>query len=398
MSNGSKQNKAKARLVFAAGCTLCICGALLAQFSELLSIVLVVAGLVLAFNKPGVAREQHVDDALPVPPEGLGTKKCVEDESGASQQTEDSLRRECPEMPARDPHEELDSLILRSSDVIASLADLVRHGDAEDNLRKLVERSGMLGWQGAPRAEAKMLTRSGRWWLFSKDELPDADYDRMVAVELLLNLADELHYRAQAEGDSPLEDQVSKILAGIDGLEPFSEPDEATRFLSEGAEKGGEWATRLAIADFAESLPVPVRIDASLQVNVADGIAVIDAEVQRPAAFAAVSPDEATRADIARDYAMRLCLALARGAFGASERIERVVVNGHEHGTRTPVISVDFTRTGLEHLRDEMAELPAGELPRGLGIRWFTSADGRLAPVDPIMAKWDADAPAQHAR
>lgn len=389
MSNGSKQNKAKARLVFAAGCTLCICGTLLAQFSELLSIVLVVSGLALAFNKPGVARKQHVDDALPVPPGGLGTKKCVEDEGGASQQVEDPLRRECPEVPARDPHGELDSLILRSSDVIASLADLVRHGDAEKDLRKLVERSGMLEWQDAPRAEAKMLNRSGRWWLFSKDELPDADYDRMVAVELLLNLADELHYRAQAEGDSPLEDQVSKILAGIDGLEPFSEPDEATRFLSEGAEKGGEWATRLAIADYAESLPVPVRIDASLQVNVADGIAVVDAEVQRPAAFAAASPDEAARAGIARDYAMRLCLALGRGAFGASERIERVVVNGHEHGTRTPVISVDFTRTGLEHLRDEMAELPAGELPRGLGIRWFTSADGRLAPVDPIMAKWD---------
>ena len=78
MSNSSKQNKAKARLVFAAGCILCICGVLFAQFSELLSTVLVVAGLVLVFNKPGVARRQHADDALPVPPEGVGMKKCAE--------------------------------------------------------------------------------------------------------------------------------------------------------------------------------------------------------------------------------------------------------------------------------------------------------------------------------
>ena len=165
MSNGSKQNKARARLVFAAGCMLCICGGLLAQFSELLSTVLVVAGLMLVFNKPGVARRQHADDAPPVPSEGIGIKKCVEDEDGAPQQPEDSLRPEHADAPVRDPHEELDSLILRSSDVIASLADLVRHGDAERDLRELVERSGMLEWQGAPRVEAKMLTRSGRWWL-----------------------------------------------------------------------------------------------------------------------------------------------------------------------------------------------------------------------------------------
>ena len=135
MSNASKQNNVKARLVFAAGCALCICGALLAQFSELLSTVFVVAGLTLVFNKPGVAREQRAVGASPVPPEGIGIKKCVEDEDGASQQAEDSLQPEPADTPARDPHEELDFLILRSTDVIASLADLVRHGDAEDNLR-----------------------------------------------------------------------------------------------------------------------------------------------------------------------------------------------------------------------------------------------------------------------
>ena len=304
----------------------------------------------------------------------------------------DTEEAPAPAAPERDPHEELDDLVLRSSNVIASLADLVRHGDAPADLRALVERSGLLGWSGAPRVEAKMLQRSGHWWLYAADELPDADYDRMLAAELLLNLTDDLHYQASSVNSSApadvaaLDDRIARILGAVDGLDPFGAPDESTTFLAQGAEEGGEWAARLAIADFAESLPAPLRVAVSFQVNIADGLTVVDVEVPRPQVFVSVASDEAGRAAWSRSYAMRLCLALGRGAFGASGRIERVVVNGHEHGTRTPVISIDLTRSGLDRLRDELRALLVGELPQGLGIRWYATADGRLAPVDPFPA------------
>lgn len=292
--------------------------------------------------------------------------------------------------PLPDPWDEADALILRSSDVIASLADLARHGDAPRELLDAITRCSLLTWQGAPRVEAKRLRRNGSWRLWSNAELTDAGYDRMSAVELALNLADDMRFGLDGCGpDDDFDERAAALLSEVADLKPPAVPDESTRFLAQGAEEGGEWAARLALADFAQGLPAPLRVDIDLQLNVADGIAVVDVEVPRPGAFAVASDDESARAAHCRSYAMALCLALGRGAFGASPRIERVVVNGHEHGTRTPVISVDLTRTGLDRLAEELRDSEVGELPRGLGIRWFASADGRLAPVDPFMAVWD---------
>ncbi|WP_321970559.1 tetratricopeptide repeat protein [Paratractidigestivibacter sp.] len=291
---------------------------------------------------------------------------------------------------APSPWDETDVLILRSNDVIASLADLVRHGDAPTELHEAVERTGLLSWKNAPRAEAKRLRRSGQWRLWADDGISDEAYDQMVATELALNLADDIRYGVDCLGDDAgFGERAEALLRAVLRMEPLGIPDEATSFFAQGAEEGGEWAARLSLAEFAQSLPTPLRVDMELQVNVADGIAVADIEVPRPDVFACVSGDASARAAHARSYAMRLCLALGRGAFGASGRIERVVVNGHEHGTRTPVISVDLTAGGLERLAAEVADAPTGELPRGLGIRWFASADGQLCPVDPFMAVWD---------
>ena len=292
--------------------------------------------------------------------------------------------------PAPDPWEEAETLILRSTDVIASLADLTAHGHAPHELQEAVERSGLAFWADAPKVEAKLQRHNGGWFLWGEGELPDADYDRMTAVELALNLAGDMRFGIDAQTvGAGFEKRAEALLRAVTTLEPLDIPNENTEFLSQGAEAGGEWATRLAIADFAQSLPAPLRVDIDLQVNVADGIAVVDVEVPRPDVFVSVSGNAERRAAHARSYAMGLCLALGRGAFGASPRIERAVVNGHEHGTRTPVISVDMTAAGLERLVAELDAAEVGELPRGLGIRWFTSADGRLCPIDPFMAVWD---------
>ena len=291
---------------------------------------------------------------------------------------------------APNPWEETETLILRSTDVVASLADLAAHGNAPRELQEAIERCGLAAWPGMPKVEAKLQRRSGSWLLWAEGDLSDADHDRMSAVELALNLADDMRFGIDSLGeDASFEERAEALLRRVAALEPLGLPDKSTQFLAQGAEEGGEWATRLSLADFAQSLPVPLRIDIDLQVNVADGIAVVDVEVPRPGVFACVSGDPGRRAAHARSYAMRLSLALGRGAFGASGRIERVVVNGHEHGTRTPVISVDMTAAGLERLVGEVDASETGELPRGLGIRWFVSADGRLCPVEPFMAVWD---------
>ncbi len=298
------------------------------------------------------------------------------------------------EAPA--PADDVDTLILRSTNVIGTLADIAAHGQAPAELLALIENSGLSEWKGAPSVQARMLERNRSWWLWSEDALDDVAYDRMMATELLLNVADSLRYRHDGE-ERPLSDRLRAVLSEIDGLTPCSTRDKTALFYAKGATEGGEWDARLSLAFFAESIPAPLHVSITMQVNVADGIAVVDVEVPRPNVFVAVEKDADARAAACRDYAMRLCLALGRGAFDAADGISRAVVNGHENGTRTPVLSLDLTRTGLDRLRAEMASSAVGELPRGLGIRWFTSADGRLAPVEPFLAVWD-DAVAPFSR
>ena len=303
---------------------------------------------------------------------------------------------ERPEIAAPEPadaeEEGYESLVARSRDLAASLADYARHAHAGSFARALVERAGVDTAAG-PRAEAKRLGHNDRWWLWSEGELDEAAYDRMLSLELLLNLTDDLRRAGRASGldarGVDVGEAVDAALRAVARLEPVGGASERARYYAEGAEKDGEWAARVAIADFAESLPAPLRVDIALQVNVADGIAVVDVEVPRPAVFAVASPDPAGRAERARTYAMGLCLTLSRGAFGASGRIGRVVVNAHEHGTRTPVMSLDLTPEGLGRLAEELRGMPQGELPRGLGVRWHAVADGTLAPVDAIMEVWD---------
>lgn len=351
------------------------------------------AGAALYFLLPG-PKPKDDRSGTPVPPEGMaaGAAPQARDDAAPAGETGESDAPEAGPEPADAEAEGYESLVYRSRDLAASLADYAGHAPAGSFARALWERAGLDAAAG-PRAEAKRLGHNDRWWLWSEDELDEAAYDRMLSLELLLNLTDDLRRAGRASGldarDVPLGEAVDVALRGIADLEPAGEVSERTRFFAKGAEEDGEWAARVAIADFAESLPAPLRVDIALQVNVADGIAVVDVEVPRPAAFAVACPDADGRAARARTYAMGLCLALARGAFGASRRIGRVVVNGHEHGTRTPVMSLDVTPEGLGRLAEELRGLPMGSLPSGLGVRWHAVADGTLAPVDAIMEVWD---------
>ncbi|MDO4850164.1 MAG: hypothetical protein Q4B45_10410 [Coriobacteriia bacterium] len=295
--------------------------------------------------------------------------------------------------PSPDPDQqrwlEIESLLLRSNDVAASLADLLRSGESPAELRVVLERLGPEQLDGAPKFEATRNEHNSRWAMWCAAEPADDDYDRMEAVELALNAVDHLRFHPSCNSELPMDRRVAAALELAGAPLVPSPADDAARAYLSGAEKDGEWRARLCIADFAKRIRSDVHMDIMFQVNIGDGIAVIDLEVPRPGAFALFSHDTAERAAVARTFALRSCLLMGEGAFRASARMARVVVNGHEHGTHTPVISLDLTPSGLGRLWEEAAALAAGELPRGLGIRWFTSADGRLAPVEPFMERWD---------
>ena len=410
------------RAAFAVGCGLCAAGvaAAAARPEALLSGALCAGGaaiLAASVRELRAARTRGADDTQVEGAEAAahagqepagaleagaetgadGLSDAAEDASSHGAKPADTPGPSAPATrrptPSPDPDQkrwlEIESLLLRSSDVASSLADLLRSGESPAEIRAVFERLGLEQLGDAPKFEAVRNEHSSRWAMWCASEVADDAYDRMEAVELALNAVDHLRFHPDCGPELPMDRRVAAALelAGAP-LAPSPADDAPSAYLS-GAEKDGEWRARLCIAGFAKRIRSDVHMDIMFQVNVGDGIAVIDLEVPRPGAFALFSRDAAERAAVARTFALRSCLLMGEGAFKASARMARVVVNGHEHGTHTPVMSLDLTPSGLERLWEDTAALSAGELPRGLGIRWFTSADGRLAPVEPFMERWD---------
>ena len=62
----------------------------------------------------------------------------------------------------------VEALVQRSDDVVASLRDLVSHGQASADygmLPALLVRSRLMDWQDEPRFNANRLRRNRRWWM-----------------------------------------------------------------------------------------------------------------------------------------------------------------------------------------------------------------------------------------
>ena len=284
----------------------------------------------------------------------------------------------------------VEALVQRSDDVVASLRDLVSHGQTSADygmLPALLARSGLMEWEGAPRFSANRLRRNRRWWMSCDvDELTEDGYDRLIALEGALNLAADL-----AEGacpDAP-DDQgrIEALFRDLASLSPLPAPEGRT---FPAGEKGGEWAARLALSEWLENLPAPFRVVSAFQLNLDEGLACVDVAVPSPSCLALVAPDdEARQAAEARRYAWRLALLVARGVFAASSRIQRVGVNCVSHGAHETLLSLLVGRGELDGLLAGADAPGAGPAP-GETCRVDVAEDGRMRPVRALLARSDS--------
>lgn len=69
------------------------------------------------------------------------------------------------------PKDDITQLVFRSSDLFATLRDLVRHEEAattpssKGHLASMLEAAGVMDWTDAPACEGGRLSRNGRFWV-----------------------------------------------------------------------------------------------------------------------------------------------------------------------------------------------------------------------------------------
>lgn len=315
--------------------------------------------------------------------------KAAAESAGQAASSPEGSGSPAPQVAAEPGMQTVEALVQRSDDVAATLRDLVSHGQSSADygmLPALLARSGLMEWEGAPRFSANRLRRNRRWWMSCDvDELTEDGYDRLIALEGALNLAADL-----AEGacpDAP-DDQgrIEALFRDLASLSPLPAPEGRT---FPAGEKGGEWAARLALSEWLENIPAPFRVVSAFQLNLDEGLACVDVAVPSPSCLALVAPDDKARqAAEARRYAWRLALLVARGAFAASSRIQRVGVNCVSHGARETLLSLLVGQGELDGLLAGAAAADAEPVP-ARNCRVDVAGDGRMRPVQALLARSD---------
>lgn len=326
----------------------------------------------------------HGGSAAPVPPAGAGGGPSGRLAGGGPSGTA------APHAPAS-----LEGLLTRTDDVLVTLCDLVEHGQGQEDygaLPALLEGVGIRAWERPPRAHARRLSRSGRWWLsFDPGEVPKDDLDRALAVEAALNLAEDLAVQPAAEG-ADLPSRVLSALARTADLEVASQDGDAALAAAGPGQEDGEWACRVRFACFCENAPTPLRTSCSFQVNLAAGELVADVEVPRPERMlvSLAGPGRPSRV-VARGYALRLALLLGRGAFESSPAVGRATVNCHVGDEGATLLSVTLTRDSLPRLlrAARASDDPVAALAGDPALRAAPTADGWLGPVAPLARRDD---------
>ncbi|HJA29614.1 MAG TPA: tetratricopeptide repeat protein [Candidatus Olsenella pullicola] len=277
----------------------------------------------------------------------------------------------------------LEGMLLHSEDIVATLRDLVLHGQDQPGMadvRALLARSGLMEWSDAPNVRANRLRRNGRWWLSAPGtELDDSALERLIAVEAALNVGEDV-----SQGRGELDRRVRDALKIVDLRPKEAERSPLVGYLLEGAQPRGEWAYRMGLADATENLPAPLRVEFDFQANVRAGVACVDVCVPGPACFSFASDSAGARLALARDYALWLSLALANLALRPREGVTRVIVNGHARNWDDVLLSLDLTAETLRGLADAARSMDKS-LPRDPALRMSLGDDGWLEAVEPFL-------------
>ena len=307
---------------------------------------------------------------------------------------------------ASSPTEDVAHLVFRSEDLFATLRDLVRHASSDKrHLASMLDAAGVMSWPEAPACEGGRLSRNTHFWIrLSTDGLDDAQYDTLVTAEAALSVNQDLPELRTVPVESPEAIDASlRLLRQMPDqkIDRSSLTDEGL-MRAYGTEdqdsQSGEWIVRSQVCNAAECVRTPFRVVYDLRANVRDGLAVLSLEIPRPRCMAIFTPEPARQVALARAYALRLSVLLARHAFDATKQIETVVVNCHEHESEETLLSLHLTRSLADTLyavcRD--AKVEQG-FPTDTSIR-ATFSGGWFAPVEPFVALDDPQATMEEAR
>ena len=307
--------------------------------------------------------------------------------------------------------EDVAHLVYRSTDLFATLRDLVRHDSSsgaqldKHHLASMLEAAGVMNWREAPACEGGRLTRNNHFWIrLSTDDLTNTQYDTLIATEAALGVNQDLpNVRQYGVETQEAKQAASRLMSDMcdQHIERAQLTEEGLRvcYHDKGADDlSGEWVVRSSICNAAECLRTPFRVVFDLRSNVADGVAVISLEIPRPRCMAIFTPDTTAQQGLARAYAFRLSYLLAAHALEASDKLSHVIVNCHEHGSEETLLSLDVSQDILNALHKVAASstIESG-FPTDERIR-ASFAGSWFKPVEPFLALDDPAATPQAAR
>ena len=279
---------------------------------------------------------------------------------GASAETDDDAAQPVPF--------DFDAFFLRvltTRDLYTTLEDMAREirdrGDGacgiERFLLRQLEEEGFV--QGEKRGEdprdasdrasvqPTILWRNGSVYLRMGQNPTYGTYLQALRVEALLNvirLAQQSDIDVSATSAEDMYRLRQRFLQSVCSQSPYVDTADWSFLVMPwqgpvGPAEHGEWSVRHAIADAAESVRLPYRLDMQYRTNVAGGDVAIEISHIPSRVFprstyvdglGIVSSTNHMRRRMASEYAVRIGLLMAAHAFHASNRVSRVWVSGIE--------------------------------------------------------------------
>ena len=298
--------------------------------------------------------------------------------------------------------EDVAHLVFRSTDLFATLRDLVRHesqaGSEKRHLASMLEAAGVMDWPDAPACEGGRLSRNTHFWIrMSVDGLTDDQYDTMVSAEAALGVNQDLpDSRTQDLGDPAAQEAALGLMRQmvdqtVEGSELMREGLRVAYQSEDPASSTGEWIVRSLVCNACECLRTPFRVVFDLRADVRAGRVLVSLETPRPRCFAIFTRDADRQEALARAYALRLAVLVARHAFDAREEVQTVVANCHEHGSDETILSLSLDRDVTGRLHEVCRTTRVEDaFPTSKAIR-ASFEDGWFSPVEPFAALEDPD-------
>lgn len=243
------------------------------------------------------------------------------------------------------------------------------------------------------------LESSGAFFInFESSGMTSDDVACVLAVESamnrLLSLLDGLGAGLSPLTGSPTEPECSerdltayaRVTADITGIAARLEaPNPWAKPGSVACKPGGEWDVRTRFASFAESLRLLTRLEYRFSLNVETGFMLVTFtcpdEAQMPhsaydahtGSWRQVGAEE--RRDLAQEYARRIALVMAAGAFSSGLTVTRVGVEADASNGTGCAFALEFTRVGFYSVYAPAAErLAAFGLDRSASVEVIGNA------------------------